>query len=54
MESYQNLQVQIGDHKTLLYGLRIDNNLLVGELQRKEEDIIQLKRKYYGREERTR
>ena len=36
-----------------MYQLRIENNAHVGEIQRIEEDIINLKRKFYSREERV-
>ncbi|CAD8065693.1 unnamed protein product [Paramecium primaurelia] len=54
MESYQQFQIQIKENKQTLYQMRLDNNQLVQQTTKKEEEISEIRRKYYGKEEKVR
>lgn len=54
METYQQFQQTSKEHKQLLFTLRIENNAFASEITRIEEEIINLKRKFYQREEKVR
>ncbi|CAD8073408.1 unnamed protein product [Paramecium primaurelia] len=54
MESFQQFQVQIKENKQILYQMRLDNNKLVQQATKKEDEISEIRRKYYGKEEKAR
>ncbi|CAD8201779.1 unnamed protein product [Paramecium pentaurelia] len=54
MESYQLFQTQIKEHKNILFQMRIDNNNLVQELNRYEEEVQDIRRKFFIKEEKAR
>ncbi|CAK89449.1 unnamed protein product (macronuclear) [Paramecium tetraurelia] len=54
MESYQLFQQQIKEHKNILFQMRIENNTLVQELNRYEEEVQDIRRKFFIKEEKAR
>ncbi|CAD8202714.1 unnamed protein product [Paramecium pentaurelia] len=54
MESYQLFQTQIKEHKTIQFQMRIDNNQLVQEQNRLEEEVSDIRRKFFLKEEKAR
>ncbi|CAD8163151.1 unnamed protein product [Paramecium octaurelia] len=54
MESFQQFQIQIKENKQILYQMRLDNNRLVQKATKKEDEISEIRRKYYGKEEKAR
>ncbi|CAD8126925.1 unnamed protein product [Paramecium sonneborni] len=54
MESYQLFQTQIKEHKNVLFQMRIENNTLVQELNQFDEEVQDLRRKFFAKEEKAR
>ncbi|CAD8077956.1 unnamed protein product [Paramecium sonneborni] len=54
MESFQQFQIQIKDNKQILYEMRLENNKLVQKTNQKEEEISEIRRKFFQKEEKTR
>ncbi|CAK82602.1 unnamed protein product (macronuclear) [Paramecium tetraurelia] len=54
MESFSQFQIQIKENKQVLYQMRLDNNRLVQKATAKEDEISEIRRKYYGKEEKAR
>ncbi|CAD8211504.1 unnamed protein product [Paramecium pentaurelia] len=54
MESYQLFQIQIKEHKTILYQMRVENNNFVQELNSYEEEVQDIRRKFFVKEEKAR
>ncbi|CAD8154301.1 unnamed protein product [Paramecium octaurelia] len=54
MESYQQFQTQINNNKQILYQMRLDNNQQVQQINKYEEEISEIRRKYYAKEEKAR
>ncbi|CAD8077237.1 unnamed protein product [Paramecium sonneborni] len=54
IESFQQFQIQIKENKLVLYEMRLENNKLVQKTTIKEEEISEIKRKYFQKEEKTR
>ncbi|CAD8158312.1 unnamed protein product [Paramecium pentaurelia] len=54
MESFQQFQTQINDNKQILYQMRLDNNQQVQQINKYEEEISEIRRKYYVKEEKAR
>ncbi|CAD8091131.1 unnamed protein product [Paramecium sonneborni] len=54
MESFQQFQTQINENKQILFQMRLENNQQVQQVNKKEEEISEIRRKYYVKEEKAR
>ncbi|CAK63509.1 unnamed protein product (macronuclear) [Paramecium tetraurelia] len=54
MESYQLFQTQIKEHKNVLFQMRIENNTLVQQMNHFEEEVQDIRRKFFAKEEKAR